>query len=126
MRDARNWRPLDGRETNFNITSNQASDGGKALTELMTNMVDAVLMKYALNAGIDPKGRKAPRTMHEAVDKLIKPLRGGKLTEFGPERSMATIVLSIKFGDWRYWSEIEEDRATLLHLRGQRRGADTR
>src|ERR1700740_1437318 len=80
MRDMRHWRLLDGRETNFNITSNQASDGGKALTELMTNMVDAVLMKYALKAGIDPKGKKAPATMHQAVDELIKPLHGGKLT----------------------------------------------
>jgi hypothetical protein len=85
MCDQRNWRPLDGRETNFNVTSNQASDGGKALTELMTNMVDAVLMKHALKAGIDPKGKKAPRTMHEAVDKLIKPLRGGKLTNLDPK-----------------------------------------
>lgn len=74
------WRPLDDRETNFNVTSNQASDGGKALTELMTNMVDAVLMKHALLKGIDPTGKKAPATMHEAVDKLIKNLRGGKLT----------------------------------------------
>src|SRR2546421_507703 len=48
LADARNWRYLDDRETNFNITSNQASDGGKALTELMTNMVDATLMKHAL------------------------------------------------------------------------------
>src|SRR5438552_5619734 len=70
MRDDKNWRPLDNRETNFNITSNQASDGGKALTELMTNMVDAVLMKHAYKKGIDPKGPKAPRTMYEAVDKL--------------------------------------------------------
>jgi hypothetical protein len=84
MRDAKNWRPLDGRETNFNITSNQASDGGKALTELMTNMVDAVLMKHALQQGIEPKGKKAPATMHQAVDKLIKPLRGGKLTNLDP------------------------------------------
>jgi hypothetical protein len=84
MRDGKNWRPLDGRETNFNITSNQASDGGKALTELMTNMVDAVLMKHALQKGIDPKGRKAPATMHRAVDMLIKPLRGGKLTNLDP------------------------------------------
>ncbi len=80
MTSQKNWRPLDGRETNFNITSNQASDGGKALTELMTNMVDAVLMKHALKKGIDPRGKKAPATMHEAVDKLIKNLRGGKLT----------------------------------------------
>jgi len=80
MRNSENWQPLDGRETNFNITSNQASDGGKALTELMTNMVDAVLMKHALKKGIDPKGKRAPSTMHQAVDDLIKKLRGGKLT----------------------------------------------
>jgi hypothetical protein len=80
MTNRKNWKPLDGRETNFNITSNQASDGGKALTELMTNMVDAILMKHALQKGIDPKGKNAPATMHKAVDKLIKKLRGGKLT----------------------------------------------
>src|ERR1700693_3109562 len=80
MANQKNWRPLDGRETNFNITSNQASDGGKALTELMTNMVDAILTKHALLKNINPKGKNAPKTMHEAVDKLIKKLRGGKLT----------------------------------------------
>lgn len=87
MRDAGNWKPLDKRETNFNITSNQASDGGKALTELMTNMVDAVLTKHALQKGIDPKGPKAPKTMYEAVDKLIKPLHGGKLVNLDPNDS---------------------------------------
>lgn len=84
MNDPKNWRPLDGRETNFNVTSNQASDGGKALTELMTNMVDAVLMKHAFLKEIDPKGPRAPATMHQAVDTLIKPLRGGKLTNLDP------------------------------------------
>jgi hypothetical protein len=84
MLDPKNWRPLDGRETNFNVTSNQASDGGKALTELMTNMVDAVLMKHAFLKGIDPKGNGAPATMHQAVDTLIKPLHGGKLTNLDP------------------------------------------
>lgn len=79
MSDPANWRPLDGRETNFNVTSNQASDGGKALTELMTNMVDAVLLKAALQHGLDPKSSAAPKTMYEAVDKFIKNLHGGKL-----------------------------------------------
>lgn len=74
-----NWKPLDDRETNFNVTSNQASDGGKALTELMTNMVDAVLMKAAQLKGVDPKGPEAPRTMYEAVDSFVKNLYGGKL-----------------------------------------------
>lgn len=84
LRNAKNWRPLDRRETNFNITSNQASDGGKALTELMTNMVDAVLMKHAYQKGIDPRGPKAPKTMYGAVDKLIKHLHGGKLVNLDP------------------------------------------
>jgi hypothetical protein len=79
MRSSRNWRPLDRRETNFNITSNQASDGGKALTELMTNMVDAVLLRRAKEMNIDPEGKRAPKTMYEAVDKLIKKMHGGKL-----------------------------------------------
>ncbi len=85
MANPANWRYLDNRETNFNVTSNQASDGGKALTELMTNMVDAVLTKHALLKGIDPRGDKAPATMHKAVDQLIKNLRGGKLTNLDPK-----------------------------------------
>lgn len=70
MKNPDNWRPLDGRDTNFNTTSNQSSDGAKALTELMTNMVDAVLMKRAFEEGIDPKGKDAPKTMSEAARKL--------------------------------------------------------
>ncbi len=81
MAQPKNWRPLDGRETNFNVTSNQASDGGKALTELMTNMVDAILLKRAYEEGVDPKGRYAPKTMYEAVDRFVKNLGGGKLTK---------------------------------------------
>ena len=56
MADSKNWALLDDRETNFNVVSNQASDGGKALTELMTNMVDAVLTRHAYQKGIDPRG----------------------------------------------------------------------
>jgi hypothetical protein len=85
LRKSSSWRPLDNRETNFNVTSNQASDGGKALTELMTNMVDAVLMKHAYLKKIDPRSPKAPRTMYEAVDKLVKPLQGGKLVNLDPD-----------------------------------------
>ena len=79
-----NWKPLDDRETNFNVTSNQASDGGKALTELMTNMVDAVLMKQAHVKGVDPKGPEAPGTMYEAVDRFVRNLYGGKLVNLDP------------------------------------------
>jgi hypothetical protein len=84
MASSRNWRPLDRRETNFNITSNQASDGGKALTELMTNMVDAVLLKCARMKNVDPLGKHVPKTMYDAVDKFVKNLRGGKLVNLEP------------------------------------------
>lgn len=84
LKDPKNWRCLDGRETNFNVYSNQASDGGKALTELMTNMVDATLMKHAYQNGVPLKGRDAPPTMYAAVDKLIHNLRGGKLENLEP------------------------------------------
>ncbi|MDE0704633.1 MAG: hypothetical protein OXH59_13025 [Rhodospirillaceae bacterium] len=80
MSDPNNWKALDGRDTNFNIVTNQASTGGKAATELMTNMVDAILMKRAYEEGIDPKDPdEAPSNMYEAVDRLVANLRGGKL-----------------------------------------------
>jgi hypothetical protein len=86
MAQPKNWRPLDGRETNFNVTSNQASDGGKALTELMTNMVDAVLLKRAYEEGVNPKGKDAPLTMYDAVKTLVnKRLVGGKLTSLSAD-----------------------------------------
>lgn len=80
MGDSANWGHIDDRESNFNVVTNQASTGGKAATELMTNMVDAVLMRRAYEKGIDPKDRQqAPQNMYEAVDRLIVDLRGGKL-----------------------------------------------
>ena len=69
------WHPLDDRETNFNVVTNQASTGAKALTELCTNMVDAILLRHAHEAGIDPTSRTAPQSVTEAVRKLVH-LRG--------------------------------------------------
>lgn len=80
MSDPANWDAIDERESNFNVVTNQASTGGKAATELMTNMVDAILMRRAFEQGIDPKDRsQAPPNMYKAVDRLIVNLRGGKL-----------------------------------------------
>lgn len=76
-RDA--WKPVDGRVTNKNIFTNQASSGGKAATELITNMVDAYLMKRCYEEGIDSKGDQAPKTMYEAVDLFYENLSGGKI-----------------------------------------------
>lgn len=75
LSDPVNWHPIDGRETNFNVVTNQASTGGKALTELCTNMVDAVLLKHAHQQSIDPTGPDAPQSVIEGVRELVQ-LRG--------------------------------------------------
>ena len=77
LSDSGNWRPIDGRETNFNVVTNQASTGGKALTELCTNMVDAVLMKHALAKGISLTGTDAPQSVILGVRDLVG-LRGAR------------------------------------------------
>ena len=71
------WCPLDGRETNFNVVTNQASTGAKALTELCTNMVDAILLRHAYEAGIDPTSAAAPQSVTQAVRDLVR-LRGAR------------------------------------------------
>jgi len=79
LSDPKNWLPLDGRETNYNVTTNQQASGPKAATELMTNMVDALLLKGCRLKGIDPRDRKrAPRNMHEAVERFFG-YKDGKL-----------------------------------------------
>ena len=85
MADPANWTPLDRRETNYNITTNQQASGPKAATELMTNMVDAVLLKEARKAEIDPKGPTAPATMHLAVEKFFG-LKGGRMLNADSEK----------------------------------------
>lgn len=88
LSDVGNWHPIDGRETNFNVVTNQASTGGKALTELCTNMVDAVLLKHAYQQGINPTGTDAPKSVIDGVRELVQ-LRGarsGILAEVDDER----------------------------------------
>lgn len=78
LSDPSNWLPLDGRETNYNVTTNQQTSGPKAATELMTNMVDAMLLKACREKGIDPRDPDAPQTMHAAVERFFG-YKGGKL-----------------------------------------------
>lgn len=72
LSDTQNWFPVDDRDSNFNVITNQASVGSKALTELCTNMVDAVLLKHAWERDINPRGPNAPTSMIEAVKELVQ------------------------------------------------------
>ena len=89
-----NWRPMDRRETNFNVVTNQASTGSKALTELCTNMVDAVLMKHAYKKGVNLIGPNAPQSVIAGVRDLVR-LRGarsGILAEVDDERYLQELA----------------------------------
>lgn len=83
-----NWHPLDERDTNFNVVTNQASTGSKALTELCTNMVDAFLMKQAILRGVDPYGPVAPPTVLDGVRQFAKipGMNRGRLFEVDDEK----------------------------------------
>ncbi len=103
-----NWHPIDGRETNFNVVTNQASTGSKALTELCTNMVDAVLMKHAHKRGVSLVGPNAPQSVIEGVRDLVqlKGARSGVLAEvddpkYLQEFSEKNLVIGVTGGTHR-------------------------
>ena len=105
-----NWYPLDERETNFNMVTNQASTGGKALTELCTNMVDAILMKYARLKGISLTGPEAPQSVIAGVRDLIQ-LRG------------ARNGILAEVDDHRYLREFAEENLVIGVTGGTRRNS---
>ena len=67
-----NWFPLGGNDNNFGVIENQQSSPIAALIEKITNSIDAFLMKKCLEAGIDPKSNRAPRSMEEAKVKFFR------------------------------------------------------
>ena len=70
FQNPRNWRPYGDTESNFSVIENQQANPVAALVEKLTNAIDALLMKKCFEAGIDPKGHKAPKTMDEAIHKF--------------------------------------------------------
>ena len=104
-----NWLPIDGRNTNFNVVTNQASTGSKALTELCTNMVDAVLMKYAYERGVPLTGLNAPQSVIEGVRYLVQ-LRG----------SHSGVLAEVD--DPKYLQEFAEKNLVIGVTGGTRRG----
>ena len=90
MSDTTNWQPIDERDSNFNVVTNQASTGSKALAEMCTNMVDAVLMKHAFEQNVPLTGPDAPQSVLEGVRQLVA-LEGtltGRLADADSDRPL--------------------------------------
>ena len=100
--DDNDWKPYGKREKNWDIISNQQSNAVGALTELITNAIDAVLCRKAYEAGItDLTGENAPQSMQEAVRQFYN-VNEGKLSSLGSteQRELAekSILIGIKRG----------------------------
>lgn len=94
------WKAYGRRETNWDISSNQQASAIGALTELITNSIDAVLCKKAyLNGLNDLRSEQAPKSMQEAVRKYYN-VTEGKLSHLDSRqlRNLAneSIIIKVK------------------------------
>ena len=65
------WRPVGDNSNNRAIIGNQQEDAVSALAEKITNSVDAILINRCLEAGIDPRGPEAPKSLRSAIAKFF-------------------------------------------------------
>src|SRR3989338_980245 len=67
LSDHGNWLPFNGDEKNWPIIGNQQAAPVPALTEKITNSIDAMLLRRCKEEGIDPESAVAPKTMRDAI-----------------------------------------------------------
>jgi len=79
MSNPDNWIPIAKSENNIATVNNQSADPTKALCEMLTNMVDAVLLRMATERGIDPRSYEAPKSIANAVETFLG-WKDGRLT----------------------------------------------
>ena len=80
-----NWRPYGGRDKNWDTVGNQQSSPVGALTELITNGIDAILLRKAKEHGItDARSPDAPQSMFEAVNRFFRQVTDGKISNLSP------------------------------------------
>ncbi len=94
------WKPYGNREKNWDTVANQQTNAIGALTELITNAIDAVLSRKAYESGIaDLTGDNAPQSMQDAVRRFYR-VNEGKLSSLAPtqltELAEQSILIGIK------------------------------
>lgn len=94
------WKPYGNREKNWDTVSTQQANAVGALTEIITNSIDAVLSRKAYESGIeDLTSDQAPQSMQDAVRQFYKIIEG-KLSSLEPnertELAKKSILIGIK------------------------------
>lgn len=87
--NAQNWRPYGKRDKNWDTVGNQQSNPVGALAELITNGIDAILLRKARENGIaNPRSPDAPQSMVDAVKKFFPHVIEGKIANLsGKQRT---------------------------------------
>lgn len=84
--DPQHWSPYGNREKNWDTVGNQQTNPVGALVELITNGIDATLLRHAREAGIaDFRGADAPQSMFEAVKRFFPSVNEGKIAKLSAE-----------------------------------------
>lgn len=95
--DASAWRHYGDVENNWGQSGNQQSLAEAALAEKLVNSVDATLIGKCREAGVDPEGPHAPRSVRAAVSKFYdlgsdKVASGGKILDWTSEKRREVAV----------------------------------
>lgn len=88
--DDANWLPYGRRQKNWDTIANQQSNAVAALTEILVNAEDSVLIRKALEAGVeDLRGPEAPASMFDAVRRFFPQVPEGRISSLGAEQRTA-------------------------------------
>ena len=116
------WSNYGDSEKNWTTICNQQSNAIGALTELITNSIDAVLSRKAYESGInDLSSDEAPKSMREAVRRFY-PISEGKLSSLATAQRTKLAKKSILIGVKRKKKEINHTNDNHC---GFRRGTGT-
>lgn len=99
-----NWQSYGGRPKNWDTVGNQQTNPVGALVELVTNGIDAILLRRAREEGIDDfRSEKAPQSMFEAVKRFFPNVIEGKIANLDPNSrtklAERCIIIGVKRGD---------------------------
>ena len=96
--DDSNWLTYGGGKSNWDRVNNQQSIAVGALTELLINSVDALLLRKAREKGVDPRGAAAPRNMLDAVKQFYPEIPDGNLNQLSQGERVSLAERSVLIG----------------------------
>ncbi len=120
-----NWLPLGSNKSNFSIVENQQSNPVAALTEKLTNAMDAILVRRCYEEGLDPESKAAPGSIEEAVTAFFPQYKNWDLQKQRKEQAESIQVLAdgsvrdtsivvYDAGEGQHPSQFEETFLSLL------------